>query len=48
MALAAKVAGKAQVDQIVDSVARSFRDWESDPEAYLRARARLAGLIGGK
>ncbi len=45
MTLAAEKAGEEQVDAIVDGVARSFTDWERDPEAYLAAREQLAGLI---
>jgi hypothetical protein len=48
MSLAAEAAGKAEVDQVVATVARSFSDWESDPGAYLRARAKLAKLIEGR
>lgn len=45
MALAAKRGHKAEVDKIVNRLARSFQDWERDPEAYLKAREQLAGLI---
>ncbi len=45
MTLAGKQGRKAQVDEIVDSLARSFTDWSQDPEAYMAARERLAALI---
>ena len=48
MTLAAKQGHKAEVDEIVDSVARSFADWSQLPEAYMAARAKLAGLIAAE
>ncbi len=47
MTLAAKKADRAQVDAIVDGLARSFTDWERDPAAYMSAREQLAKLIVG-
>jgi hypothetical protein len=46
MTLAAKQGHGAEVDAIVDGLARSFQDWERDPGAYMQARAKLAELIG--
>lgn len=48
MTLAGKQGRKAQVDEIVGSLARSFDDWSRNPEDYIAARAKLAGLIAGK
>ena len=48
MTLAAKQGRKAQVDEIVDGLARSFNDWSRSPEAYLGARAKLATLIAAE
>ncbi len=45
MTLATAQGHRAQVDQIVAGLARSFTDWSQDPEAYMAARARLAALI---
>lgn len=45
MTLAAGQGHKAQADEIVGSLARSFTDWSQDPEAYMAARAQLADLI---
>jgi len=45
MALAAKAVGKEKVDQLVSSLARSFTDWDRDPNAYMRGRAELARLL---
>lgn len=45
MTLAAHRAGKDQVDPIVDSLARSFTDWERSPATYFEARQQLADLI---
>jgi len=45
MTLAAQQGRKAEVDSIVDGLARSFTDWSPDPESYTAARARLATLI---
>ena len=39
MTLADKQGHKAQVDEIVDSLVRSFNDWSQSPEAY-RPRGR--------
>ena len=47
MSLAAQRGHGAQVDAIVDGLARSFTDWERDPGAYTQARAKLAELIAG-
>lgn len=48
MTLAAGQGHKAQVDEIVAGLARSFDDWSQSPEAYLAARAKLAALIAGE
>ncbi len=48
MTLAAGQGHKAQVDGIVDSLARSFDDWSQSPEAYMVARAKLAELIAAE
>ena len=48
MTLAGKQGHKAQVDEIVDSLARSFNDWSQNPEAYMAARAKLAALIAAE
>jgi hypothetical protein len=45
MSLAAKRGKKAEVDAIVTRLVRSFRDWETNPQAYTAARAQLAALI---
>jgi hypothetical protein len=45
MALASKHGHKTQVDDIVASLVSSFNDWSHDPETYMAARAKLAGLI---
>jgi hypothetical protein len=45
MTLAADAGRRAEVDAIVDGVARSFQDWDRDPAAYAAARARLAEHI---
>jgi hypothetical protein len=45
MALAAQRGKRAEVDAIVARLARSFRDWEINPEHYLAARRELAALI---
>lgn len=45
MTLAARQGKGAQVDAIIDKLARSFQDWEKDPQAYVAARAELARLI---
>jgi hypothetical protein len=48
MTLAGKQGHKAQVDEIVASLARSFTDWSQSPEAYMAARAKLAALIAAE
>ena len=48
MTLAGKQGHKAQVDEIVDSLARSFGDWSRSPEPYMAARAKLAALIAAE
>lgn len=48
MTLAGKQGHKAQVDEIVDSLTRSFNDWSQSPEAYMAARAKLAALIAAE
>ena len=48
MTLAGKQGHKAQVGEIVDSLARSFTDWSPSPEAYMAARAKLAALIAAE
>jgi len=45
MTLAADKVGKEQVDAIVDSLARSFTDWERNPTAYAEGRQEIASLI---
>ncbi|MHB0959960.1 MAG: DUF4091 domain-containing protein [Pirellulaceae bacterium] len=45
MTLAAQQGHKAQVDEIVDSLTRSFTDWSHIPQAYMGARAKIAALI---
>ena len=45
MALAASRGRQQEVDAIVARLARSFRDWEANPELYAAARLELAGLI---
>ena len=45
MTLAGQQGHKAEVDEIVASLARSFDDWSQSPEAYLAARAKIAALI---
>jgi hypothetical protein len=45
MTLAAARGHGAEVDAIVDRLARSFQDWERDPAAYAQARAKLAELV---
>jgi hypothetical protein len=45
MTLASQQGHKAEVDQIVDSLTRSFSDWSHEPEAYVAARAKIAELI---
>ncbi len=47
MTLAAE-RSRAQVDEIVSGLARSFTDWEHDPATYLAARELLATLIEGR
>jgi hypothetical protein len=44
-ALASALGNAEDVDSIVEEIARSFTDWERDPEAYLHARKQLASLI---
>lgn len=48
MTLAAGQGRKAQVDEIVGSLARSFADWSQNPEAYTAARMKLAALIAAE
>jgi hypothetical protein len=48
MTLAGQQGHQAQVDEIVDSLARSFDDWSQSPEAYMAARAKLAALIAAE
>jgi len=48
MTLAAKQGHMAQVDEIVDGLARSFTDWRQSPEAYMAARAKIAALIAAE
>jgi hypothetical protein len=48
MTLAGKQGHKAQVDEIIDSLARSFDDWSQSPEAYLAARVKLAALMAAE
>lgn len=45
LTLASQQGHKAQVDEIVAGLTRSFNDWSQDPEAYLAARAKVAALI---
>ena len=45
MTLAAEAGRKSKVDRIVRGLARSFTDWERDPEGYMVARAELAEVI---
>jgi len=45
MTLAAGKGGKAEVDAIVDGIARSFLDWDRNPAAYMKARQQLAEVI---
>ena len=45
MTLAAAQGHGAEVDAIVDGLARSFQDWEREPAAYAEAREKLADLI---
>jgi hypothetical protein len=45
MTLAGQQGHKAEVDEIVARLARSFDDWSQSPEAYLAARAKIAALI---
>ncbi len=45
MALAEKLVGREKVDRVVSSRARSFTDWDRDPDAYLRGRTELANLV---
>ena len=45
MTLAAEAGSKSKVDRIVRGLARSFTDWERDPEGYMVARAELAEVI---
>jgi hypothetical protein len=48
MALAEKAAGKEKVDRVVSLLARSFTDWDRNPDAYMGARTKLANLIQRK
>jgi len=48
MTLAARQGHQAEVDEIVDGLARSFSDWSRSPEAYMAARAKLAALIAAE
>lgn len=48
MTLAGQQGHKAQVDEIVASLARSFDDWSHSPDAYMAARAKLAALVAAE
>jgi hypothetical protein len=48
MTLAGKQGHTAEVNEIVDSLARSFNDWSRNPEAYMAARAKIAALIAAE
>jgi hypothetical protein len=48
MTLAAQQGHRAEVDEIVGSLARSFNDWSANPDAYAAARAKLAALIAAE
>lgn len=48
MTLASQQGHRAQVDEIVNSLAQSFNDWSASPDAYLAARAKIAALIAAE
>jgi hypothetical protein len=45
MTLASRQGHKAEVDEVVVSLVRSFNDWSPNPKAYMAARAKIASLI---
>ena len=48
MTMAAARHGREKVDEVVDTLTRSFTDWERDPQAYVTARDALAAMIVGQ